>query len=109
MTKRKRCKRYSPEFKREALKRASEEGTTDVPNRIKVPYPANHGAGGGCRIVTHGCADGNRPRLERNIVEVDSEIRAHCCSSACKLSPSASSSWPNRVQSPAAAASRRAS
>ena len=30
MTKRKRYKRYSPEFKREALKRASEEGTTDV-------------------------------------------------------------------------------
>ena len=30
MTKRKRYKRYSAEFKREALKRASEEGTTDV-------------------------------------------------------------------------------
>jgi transposase len=30
MTKRKRYKRYSPEFKREALKRASEEGVTDV-------------------------------------------------------------------------------
>ncbi len=30
MTKRKRYKRYSPEFKREALKRASEEGMTDV-------------------------------------------------------------------------------
>ncbi len=30
MTKRKRYKRYSPEFKREALKRASDEGVTDV-------------------------------------------------------------------------------
>ncbi len=30
MTKRKRYKRYSPEFKREALKRAAEEGVTDV-------------------------------------------------------------------------------
>ena len=30
MTKRKRYKRFSPEFKREALKRASEEGTTDI-------------------------------------------------------------------------------
>ena len=30
MTKKKRYKRYSPEFKREALKRASEEGVTDV-------------------------------------------------------------------------------
>ncbi len=30
MTKRKGYKRYSPEFKREALKRASEEGVTDV-------------------------------------------------------------------------------
>ncbi len=30
MTKRKRYKRYSPEFKREVLKRASEEGVTDV-------------------------------------------------------------------------------
>ena len=30
MTKRKPYKRYSPEFKREALKRASEEGVTDV-------------------------------------------------------------------------------
>ena len=30
MTKKKRSKRYSPEFKREALKRASEEGVTDV-------------------------------------------------------------------------------
>ncbi len=30
MTKRKRYKRYSSEFKREALKRASEEGMTDV-------------------------------------------------------------------------------
>jgi transposase len=30
MTTRKRYKRYSPEFKREALKRASEEGMTDV-------------------------------------------------------------------------------
>ncbi len=30
MTKRKRYKRYSAEFKREALKRAREEGTTDV-------------------------------------------------------------------------------
>ncbi len=30
MTKMKRYKRYSPEFKREALKRASEEGVTDV-------------------------------------------------------------------------------
>jgi len=29
MTKKKRYKRYSPEFKREALKRASEEGVTD--------------------------------------------------------------------------------
>ena len=30
MTKKKRYKRYSPEFKREALKRAAEEGVTDV-------------------------------------------------------------------------------
>ncbi len=30
MTKRKRYKRYCPEFKREALKRASEEGVTDI-------------------------------------------------------------------------------
>ena len=30
MTKQRRYKRYSPEFKREALKRASEEGVTDV-------------------------------------------------------------------------------
>lgn len=30
MTKKKRYKRYSAEFKREALKRASEEGVTDV-------------------------------------------------------------------------------
>ncbi len=30
MTKKKRYKRYSPEFKREALKRASEQGVTDV-------------------------------------------------------------------------------
>ncbi len=30
MTKKKRFKRYSPEFKREALMRASEEGVTDV-------------------------------------------------------------------------------
>ncbi len=30
MAKRKRYKRYSPEFKREALKRASEEGKTDI-------------------------------------------------------------------------------
>ena len=29
-TKKKRYKRYSPEFKREALKRASEEGVTDA-------------------------------------------------------------------------------
>jgi len=30
MTKQRRYKRYSPEFKREALKRASEEGVTDI-------------------------------------------------------------------------------
>ncbi len=30
MTKKKRYKRYSPEFKSEALKRASEEGATDI-------------------------------------------------------------------------------
>ena len=30
MTKQRRYKRYSPEFKREALKRASEEGATDT-------------------------------------------------------------------------------
>ncbi len=30
MTKKKRYRRYSPEFKREAWKRASEEGVTDV-------------------------------------------------------------------------------
>ena len=30
MTKKKRYKRYSPEFKREALKQASEEGVTDI-------------------------------------------------------------------------------
>jgi transposase len=30
MTNRKRYKRYSPEFKREALKRAAEEGVTDI-------------------------------------------------------------------------------
>jgi transposase len=30
MTKKKRYKRYSPEFKREALIRASEEGVTDI-------------------------------------------------------------------------------
>ena len=30
MTKRKRYKRFSPEFKREVLKRASEEGVTDI-------------------------------------------------------------------------------
>lgn len=30
MTKKKRYRRYSPEFKREALKRAAEEGVTDV-------------------------------------------------------------------------------
>ena len=30
MTKRRRYKRYSPEFKREALKRASEDGVTDI-------------------------------------------------------------------------------
>ncbi len=30
MTKKKRYKRYSPEFKREALKRATEEGVTDI-------------------------------------------------------------------------------
>ena len=30
MTKRNRYKRYSPEFKREALKRAAEEGVTDI-------------------------------------------------------------------------------
>ncbi len=30
MTKKKRYRRYSPEFKREALKRASDEGVTDV-------------------------------------------------------------------------------
>ncbi len=30
MTKKKRYKRYSPEFKREALKRAAEDGITDV-------------------------------------------------------------------------------
>ena len=30
MTKRKRYRRYSLEFKREALKRASEEGVTDI-------------------------------------------------------------------------------
>jgi len=30
MSKRKAYKRYSPEFKREALKRASEEGVTDI-------------------------------------------------------------------------------
>ena len=30
MTKQKRYKRYSPEFKREALMRASEEGVTDI-------------------------------------------------------------------------------
>ncbi len=30
MTKKKRYKRYSPEFKREALMRASDEGVTDV-------------------------------------------------------------------------------
>ncbi len=29
MTKKKRYKRYSPEFKREALMRASDEGVTD--------------------------------------------------------------------------------
>ena len=30
MSKRRAYKRYSPEYKREALKRASEEGVTDV-------------------------------------------------------------------------------
>ncbi len=30
MTKKKRYRRYRPEFKREALKRASEEGMTDI-------------------------------------------------------------------------------
>ena len=30
MTKKKRYRRYSPEFKRQALKRASEEGMTDI-------------------------------------------------------------------------------
>ena len=30
MTTKKRYKRYSPEFKREALKRAAEEGVTDI-------------------------------------------------------------------------------
>ena len=30
MTKRKRYKRYSPEFEREALERASEDGVTDI-------------------------------------------------------------------------------
>jgi len=30
MTKKKRYKRYSPEFKREALKRASEEGVREL-------------------------------------------------------------------------------
>jgi len=30
MPKKKRYKRYSPEFKRDALKRAGEEGVTDV-------------------------------------------------------------------------------
>ena len=30
MTKKRRYKRYSPEFKREALKRASAEGVTDA-------------------------------------------------------------------------------
>jgi transposase len=30
MTKQRRYKRYSPEFKREALKRASEDGVTDI-------------------------------------------------------------------------------
>ncbi len=30
MTKKKRYRRYSPEFKRSALKRASEEGMTDI-------------------------------------------------------------------------------
>jgi transposase len=30
MTNRRRYKRYSPEFKREALKRASEDGVTDI-------------------------------------------------------------------------------
>ena len=36
MTKQKRCKRYSPEFKREALKRASEEGVRDVIEHVLV-------------------------------------------------------------------------
>ena len=38
MTKKKRYKRYSPEFKREALMRPSEEGVTDV-----IDFPAVHG------------------------------------------------------------------
>ena len=35
MTKRKRYKRYSPEFKREALKRASEEGVRQMSSSVK--------------------------------------------------------------------------
>ena len=40
-----RRKRYSPEFKREALKRASEEGMTDVQvcgELESVPEPIGH-------------------------------------------------------------------
>ena len=43
MTKPKRYKRYSPEFKREAIRRASEEGVTDAAIRFKKCKPAPPG------------------------------------------------------------------
>jgi len=42
MTKKKRYKRYSPEFKREALMRASEEGVTDFVVCAELGISARH-------------------------------------------------------------------
>ena len=46
MTTKKSYRRYSPEFKREAIKCACEEGVTDVASaRSRVSVPASSGAG----------------------------------------------------------------
>ena len=45
MTKRKRYKRFSPEFKREVLKRAGEEGVTDIIVCEELGISARRGGG----------------------------------------------------------------
>ena len=51
MTKKKRYKRYSPEFKREVSKRVSEKGVTDVVVCDELGINARHDMSHSCRII----------------------------------------------------------